>query len=197
MGLFGYDLGRRFESLPTEAEQDITLPDMAVGIYDWALIVDHQLQRVSLLSHSDVQARHRWLENQQIPVREPFSLTSSWQSNMTREQYGERFRQVQRYLHSGDCYQVNLAQRFQAHYQGDEWLAFVRLNHANRAPFSAFIRLEEGRFSAFHLSVLFCWKTSTSRRARLKARCPDLKMPMPIVCRLNHWRTPQRIRRKT
>ncbi|EPO5274718.1 aminodeoxychorismate synthase component 1 [Citrobacter braakii] len=144
LGLFGYDLGRRFESLPTEAEQDITLPDMAVGIYDWALIVDHQLQRVSLLSHSDVQARRRWLENQQIPVREPFSLTSSWQSNMTRAQYGEKFRQVQRYLHSGDCYQVNLAQRFQAHYQGDEWLAFVRLNHANRAPFSAFIRLEEG-----------------------------------------------------
>ena len=51
---------------------------------------------------------------------------------------------MQRYLHSGDCYQVNLAQRFQAHYQGDEWLAFVRLNHANRAPFSAFIRLDEG-----------------------------------------------------
>ncbi|MGE9805306.1 chorismate-binding protein, partial [Escherichia coli] len=40
--------------------------------------------------------------------------------------------------------QVNLAQRFQAHYQGDEWQAFVTLNHANRAPFSAFIRLEEG-----------------------------------------------------
>lgn len=144
LGLFGYDLGRRFESLPTQAEQDITLPDMAVGIYDWALIVDHQLQRVSLLSHADVQARCRWLENQQIPVREPFSLTSSWQSNMTRAQYGEKFRQVQHYLHSGDCYQVNLAQRFQAHYQGDEWLAFLRLNHANRAPFSAFLRLEEG-----------------------------------------------------
>lgn len=39
---------------------------------------------------------------------------------------------------------VNLAQRFQAHYEGDEWQAFVKLNHANRAPFSAFIRLEEG-----------------------------------------------------
>lgn len=26
---------------------------------------------------------------------------------MSREQYGEKFRQVQHYLHSGDCYQVN------------------------------------------------------------------------------------------
>lgn len=45
-------------------------------------------------------------------------LTSAWQSNMSRAQYGEKFRRVQRYLHSGDCYQVNLAQRFQAQYQG-------------------------------------------------------------------------------
>ena len=144
LGLFGYDLGRRFESLPNIAECDIALPDMAVGIYDWALIVDHQLQTVSLLSHSDVHARLAWLENQLPPVREPFTLTSAWHSNMSREQYGEKFRQVQHYLHSGDCYQVNLAQRFQAQYQGDEWQAFVQLNRANRAPFSAFIRLEDG-----------------------------------------------------
>ena len=144
LGLFGYDLGRRFESLPNIAEYDIALPDMAVGIYDWALIVDHQLQTVSLLSHSDVHARLAWLEDQLPPVREPFTLTSAWHSNMSREQYGEKFRQVQHYLHSGDCYQVNLAQRFQAQYQGDEWQAFVQLNRANRAPFSAFIRLEDG-----------------------------------------------------
>ncbi|EFE10590.1 aminodeoxychorismate synthase component 1 [Citrobacter youngae] len=144
LGLFGYDLGRRFESLPTIADRDIALADMVVGIYDWALIVDHQLQTVSLLSHSDVEARRKWLDAQQPPMAEPFTLTSAWQSNMSRAQYGEKFRQVQRYLHSGDCYQVNLGQRFQAHYQGDEWQAFVRLNHANRAPFSAFIRLEAG-----------------------------------------------------
>ncbi len=57
LGLFGYDLGRRFESLPEIAQQDIVLPDMAVGIYDWALIVDHQRHTVSLLSHNDVNAR--------------------------------------------------------------------------------------------------------------------------------------------
>ncbi len=31
LGLFGYDLGRRFESLPEIAQQDIVLPDMAGG----------------------------------------------------------------------------------------------------------------------------------------------------------------------
>lgn len=144
LGLFGYDLGRRFEKLPAIAEQDIRIADMAVGIYDWALIVDHQLQRVTLLSHSDVNARLAWLQAQSEPQRQPFRLTSAWQANMTRGEYGEKFRQVQAWLHSGDCYQVNLAQRFAADYCGDEWLAFSQLNRENRAPFSAFLRLEHG-----------------------------------------------------
>ncbi|SNY73749.1 aminodeoxychorismate synthase component 1 [Enterobacter sp. CC120223-11] len=143
LGLFGYDLGRRFESLPERARADVDVPDMAVGIYRWALIVDHQRQAVSLLSHDDPHARLTWLEAQQITAPGPFTLTSAWRSNMTRESYGEKFRQVQAYLQSGDCYQVNLAQRFEAHYSGDEWQAFRLLNQVNRAPFSAFIRLEE------------------------------------------------------
>ena len=144
LGLFGYDLGRRFESLPSHAKADIALPDMAVGIYDWALIVDHQRQQVSLLSYGDPHARLHWLQAQSAAPTAPFALTSAWRSNMSREQYGEKFRQVQAWLHSGDCYQVNLAQRFQASYRGDEWQAFCQLNRANRAPFSAFIRLADG-----------------------------------------------------
>lgn len=144
LGLFGYDLGRRFEQLPQRAQADIALPDMAVGIYDWALIVDHHRQCVTLLSHADINARHAWLLAQQPVVSAPFALKSAWQSNMTRKQYGEKFRAVQAYLHSGDCYQVNLAQRFQARYEGDEWQAFLALNQANRAPFSAFLRLPQG-----------------------------------------------------
>lgn len=144
LGLFGYDLGRRFETLPEHAQADISLPDMAVGLYDWALIVDHQKKTVSLLSHNDVQARLAWLEAQQPAPARTFTLTSGWRSNMTSAEYAEKFARVQSYLQSGDCYQVNLAQRFQATYQGDEWQAFIRLNASNRAPFSAFVRLEQG-----------------------------------------------------
>lgn len=144
LGLFGYDLGRYIETLPTIADADIALPDMAVGIYDWALVVDNKKQRVTLLSHTDAQARLDWLNAQPRTERAPLRLTSPWLSNMTREQYGEKFRRIQAYLRSGDCYQVNLAQRFRAGYEGDEWQAFTKLNADNQAPFSAFIRLPAG-----------------------------------------------------
>lgn len=144
LGLLGYDLGRTIENLPALAERDITLPDMAMGIYNWALIADHHLQRLTLVCHDDIEARLAWLaQYQQACAEDDFKLDSAWQANMTREEYGNKFQQVQEYLHSGDCYQINLTQRFKANYQGDEWQAFLRLNRVNRAPFSAFLRLPD------------------------------------------------------
>ena len=62
---------------------------------------------------------------------------------MTKPEYLQKFEQIQQYLQSGDCYQINLAQRFSANYQGDEWQAYLRLRVRNAAPFSAFIRLTD------------------------------------------------------
>lgn len=145
LGLFGYDLGRRVEALPTQAEADLHAPDMAVGIYDWALIADHHRQRLTLVCQGDRDARLAWLaRHATLPTpAADFRLTGEWQANLSRAGYGERFRRVQAYLRSGDCYQINLTQRFSAPYQGSEWQAFTRLNASNRAPFSAFLRLPQ------------------------------------------------------
>ncbi|WP_434339772.1 aminodeoxychorismate synthase component I [Motilimonas cestriensis] len=151
MGCFSYDLGRQFERMPNQAQHDLPLPDMAVGFYDWALIIDHQIQQVHLVANGPkatqiIEQRLAWLhqltDNKANTV--PFALESDWQSNMSQRQYQEKFEQVQSYLHSGDCYQVNLAQRFMAQYRGDEYQAYLTLVQANQAPFSCFMRLTQG-----------------------------------------------------
>lgn len=177
LGLFGYDLGRRFETLPNVAEDDIALPDMAVGLYDWALIVDHHKQVVSLLSHSDVNTRLAWLDAQEAPPQQDFTLTSGWRSNMSAETYAEKFHRVQAYLRSGDCYQVNLAQRFQARYAGDEWQAFTRLNASNRAPFSAFVRLEHGAILSLSPERFIHLENGTIQTRPIKGTLPRLADP--------------------
>ncbi|WP_413728501.1 aminodeoxychorismate synthase component 1 [Sodalis sp. RH19] len=142
LGLFGYDLGRRIETLPAHAQQDLTLPDMAVGLYDWAVIADHRLGRLTLVSYRDPAALKRDLLAPPAPEPDrPFRLNSGWQANMTRGEYGEKFRRIQEHLLAGDCYQVCLAQRFSAAFAGDEWQAFRHLLEHNAAPFSAFLRL--------------------------------------------------------
>ena len=62
---------------------------------------------------------------------------------MSEKDYHQKFIKIQQYLRSGDCYQINLAQRFNNQYQGDEWQAYCTLSQHNKAPFSAFMRLED------------------------------------------------------
>ncbi|WP_429030631.1 aminodeoxychorismate synthase component I [Aeromonas veronii] len=146
LGLFGYDLGRRFERLPMQAAADIAVPDMAVGIYDWALLrnlATGDWQLVHWGDEAGLANRLAWLEQQQAKPAPAFALQGSWQSNMSRADYGEKFARIQEYLAAGDCYQINLTQRFSAPYQGDEWQAYCLLATANKAPFSAFIRLPD------------------------------------------------------
>ncbi len=149
LGYFAYDLGRLFEKLPRQAKQDINLPEMAVGIYSQAVIFDHKSQQFSLVCSESKRSAIEGFLNNLISLNRnkklsssSFSLTSSWQSNMDKASYIEKFEQVQQYLLSGDCYQINLAQRFSAQYQGDEFPAYCALRTENKAPFSAFMRLE-------------------------------------------------------
>lgn len=148
LGYFSYDLGRTFEQLPERAEDDIALPYMQTGLYLEALIFDKQQQQWFYVSQKNVDHSQRvaFFEHTftSLPTpSEPFSLTNDWQSNMSKAQYQAKFAQIQEYLRSGDCYQINLAQRFNASYQGSEWQAYLKLRDSNRAPFSAFLRHQD------------------------------------------------------
>lgn len=146
LGLLGYDLGRQFENIPEQASRDIDLPELAVGIYDWAWIVDHKTGKAHFLvcgSEAALSHRWEWWQQQATKSDKDFKLESAWKSNLSQQEYTERFNAIQRYLRSGDCYQINLTQRFQAEYSGDEWQAYCLLSQVNQAPFSAFMRLPE------------------------------------------------------
>ncbi|MDX5406889.1 MAG: aminodeoxychorismate synthase component I [Chromatiaceae bacterium] len=181
LGYFGYDLGRYVEKLPATAKADIKLPDMAVGLYQWALILDKQKQQLWCVDYCD-NAEQRWQKlhkrlQPNIPTAPGFSLTTPWQANMDKHGYVSRFNQVQQYLLSGDCYQINLTQRFSAQYQGNEWQAYLQLRDKNAAPFSAFIRLPQGavlsispeRFLQLHSGKV---ETKPIKGTRPRGICP-------------------------
>ncbi|MPW35676.1 aminodeoxychorismate synthase component I [Vibrio sp. B1Z05] len=141
LGYFSYDLGRQVEEIASIAQHDLNAPDMAVGLYDQAWIVDHKLKRAVWVGTSQAQMNHPQCQSNPNAGIAHFQLCSPWQANMTPAEYQTRFETVQDYLLSGDCYQINLAQRFCASYVGSEWQAYKTLENENQAPFSAFIRL--------------------------------------------------------
>ncbi|MCW8906673.1 MAG: aminodeoxychorismate synthase component I [Sedimenticola sp.] len=144
IGYFSYDLGRRFERLPELAGDSDRLPEMAVGIYDLALVVDHH-NRKSWIVGSGSEARRdrliRLLDDGRPDVTAPFRVVGEVESNMTRDRYAEAFSRVQRFIRDGDCYQVNLAQRFSVRTEGDPWTAYRRLRQLSPAPFAGYLNL--------------------------------------------------------
>lgn len=143
IGYWGYDLGRRLESLPDQARNATSLPWCRLGLYDWALIHDHQRCEAWLVATEQRRAQvMQWLNAEPAP-ESPFAITAAFTAELDRAGYGERFRAVQRYIHAGDCYQINLAQRFSAPYRGDLWQAYRRLRQATPTPFAGYMAWDD------------------------------------------------------
>ncbi|MBK5940483.1 aminodeoxychorismate synthase component I [Halochromatium roseum] len=193
VGWFGYDLARRIEHLPAQAIDAEGLPEMAIGIFDWALLVDHAEHRSWLVGAGrDARTRARWphllrqfseiLSSPQTdessalaakpppatasrpastdqlgcspmthvacpPLRAKNSLHASGplRSNLSPSAYAAAFAHIKGYIRAGDCYQINLAQRFAARATGDPWSAYRRLRQLNPAPFSAYLQTPFGQ----------------------------------------------------
>lgn len=146
IGYASYDYGRFLEELPKHTENSYQTAVFTANFYSWSLVANIATQEV-WLNHSsrfkkpDLDKITAPDSNVTQEATQEFSLTSDWHSNMSQKEYKKKFDRIKEYLLSGDCYQVNLAQRFHAQYEGNEWQAWQVLLHQNQAPFSAFLRL--------------------------------------------------------
>ncbi|MCK0753949.1 aminodeoxychorismate synthase component I [Chromohalobacter japonicus] len=143
IGYWSYDFGRHLEAFSGHACEAVTLPHSRVGLYDWALIHDHHTRQAWLVATPARRAQVlAWLQATPSPAP-PFKLLAPFRGELDRAAYGERFRAVQHYIRSGDCYQINLAQRFSTHYQGDLWHAYRRLRQATPTPYGAYLAWDD------------------------------------------------------
>lgn len=158
-GFWGYELNRFVE--PRRSRQpldDLELPDCQAGFHDSLVVFDHQLDKAWVVSTglrpdgSRDERRagaaldwwRRQLEEEGDPAgpaetagaREP---GPGPRSTLTREAYVAAVERAQRYIRSGDIYQVNLAQRLAVQDTADGWDFHERLAAVSPAPFSAFL----------------------------------------------------------
>lgn len=146
VGYLGYALAQKTQLLPEQDKQN-ALPQAAFGFYRHAVIIDHHQRQSYLIApdtYSFEQAVQHWQSPQQAHhTSEAFALTSDWQSNLSKQEYQQKIQFFKDQISSTGCYQINLAQRFHAHYQGSLWQAYCRLRRANSTPFSGYIKLPE------------------------------------------------------
>jgi len=148
IGYFAYDLARRIERLPAMASDAENLAEMAVGIYRWAVIVDHQRRQSWLVSIDLPESEQQRLIAEFSTITTPaetaqFKVLQAPRANMDRAAYATAFQRIKHYLKEGDCYQINLTQRFESPCQGDPWQAYQVLRQINAAPFSAYLNFPD------------------------------------------------------
>jgi para-aminobenzoate synthetase component 1 len=174
-GMFGYDLCHHLERLPRPRVDDFSIPDLAVGFYDWVLAFDHAEQRSWIISsgfpetnpdrrrrraekrirqiserlrtgknrdslplathHSPLTRLDRFALAPQYPVPMHQGLTS----NYSPADYLQAVRRAIEYIHAGDCFQVNIAQRLLYPWERPTIQFYRRLRQCNPAPFAAYL----------------------------------------------------------
>lgn len=150
IGFFAYDLARRLGELPSSDKPDDGVPEMAFGLYDWVLAVDHELRETHLLGHGRDPATARdWdaliaLFSDPSPSGSEAWQSLAWpQSNLDWPAYRAAFERAQRYIAEGDCYQINLTQRYAAPVRGSRWGLYQALRRVNPAPYGAFLNFPD------------------------------------------------------
>jgi para-aminobenzoate synthetase component 1 len=169
-GLFGYGLSRHVERLPAPRLDEFRVPDLAIGLYDWVYSYDHHQRRGWLIATglpSQLDARHqgavsrlRWCRSvldmdprrprmpagpalsvdelcPQFPLRGIKGVTS----NFDRRAYLRTVQRVIDYIHDGDCFQVNFAQRLLHRATLPPLQLYDRLRQVNPAPFAGYFDL--------------------------------------------------------
>ncbi|ARM84112.1 aminodeoxychorismate synthase component I [Marinobacter salarius] len=115
-----------------------------VGLYLWQLTLDvsgANSPRLDFHPECDDRTRERVLNlTGEKPTRPtPFHISPGFTADQPAEHYRNGVSRVLSYIHAGDCYQVNLSNKYTGGYQGEPYTAFRALCQAVPVPHAAYI----------------------------------------------------------
>jgi len=143
-GYFGYDLGRKDNSALPKLD---SLPDMRIGYYQWAIILDHFSKKSTILFNYDcplglkkevLKCIHNRTQN---TVKKEENYNIDLFKTTQKKHYLSSVAKVKDYILAGDCYQVNYAQHFSAKLKVDSWKLYKELRKNLPAPYSCYYQL--------------------------------------------------------
>lgn len=147
IGYFGYEA---FNSLPhNNKDNNVSgvFPDIAVGFYDWAIVVDHKKKETwvtFLEKNSTVDNIVTKFSSENLKVKYNHNYNfSDFKQNISEEKYIDNVLKIKEYISSGDCYQVNYSQNFEVNYSGNAWDIYKDLRKINPAPYSSFFKVSD------------------------------------------------------
>ncbi|MET4024690.1 para-aminobenzoate synthetase component 1 [Marinobacter sp. MBR-99] len=183
VGSIAYEFGYAREPRLNRLARNLRYPLFFAGLYLWTASEDLESGACYLWVHPQLPASTEkklvdWLDHPVNDDHEPWLITNHFNPTQTPDNFRQRVNQVRHYIQSGDCYQANLSQSFEGHYQGSPWAAFSALSDANPTPYAAFLRFRGNavvsvspeRFLAIRDGVI---ETSPIKGTRARGQNPE------------------------
>ena len=156
VGYLSYDLGRRFERLPSLAAVDQDLPLIRLALHDWVIAWDRRDGRAWLggrAGDGDVGRLERRLMEVDARLRAAHApetvAEAAWEpdfrSGVNRPAYERGVERIREAIADGHIYQANLTRRLETPFDGDPWPLYRRLRTGDPARFAAFVDLGRRR----------------------------------------------------
>ena len=170
VGFLSYDVARRFETIPSRAQDDLHLPDLQFAFVDLLAALDHHTKTLHLIFAPPLdrmlgeprEKLYREGCDRLAELEARLSVTSRTRETdlptglleLSPDQpsaaYMERVLKCQDYIRAGDIYQANLSHRFTIDFGGSTGLfeerpgpsLYSRLRKVNPSPFSALLEFE-------------------------------------------------------
>jgi para-aminobenzoate synthetase component 1 len=177
-GYLGYELAEILYPRLAPRPRDLPFPDLCMGLYDRVHVFDHEKQAAYEAKHGlDTSPSLRGYAYPRNDAGSGTRNDGKFTTNLPPDRYQAAFNQAQAALRRGDCYQVNLAQRFTAEFKGSAWAYFLALLKENPAPFAAYLHLPEGEIISCSPERFLRIEEGQIQTKPIKGTCPRAEDP--------------------
>ena len=142
----GGAIGYLSYNLKNNTKNNSLIPKMIIGIYDWCVVIDHLSSKAWLIQNNfDKNPSFCWNGLQELFNKEAknrcksFIITGEVTANLNLSSYSKKFTKVSDYIKEGDCYQVNLSQKYKVSTSGDSWVFYKKFRGINKSPYMAYL----------------------------------------------------------
>ncbi len=139
VGYISYDAVRYWEKLPKTTTDDLSFPDVEMGIFDDGIVFDHKQKRAYYYYYGE----NRLSEIEQIVRKtgdkEGFSFNEP-KVNTSKEHFERAVEKAKAYVTQGDIFQVVLSKRFDFKIEGDLTQFYSSLRAINPSPYMYFYK---------------------------------------------------------
>ena len=164
LGYFAYDLNQLlYSQLQTNVDSS-SIPLCAMGIYAWALIIDHEQEKISLaydpkfISNKIIKTILYLLSSnstENVVTENPkllLALTDFFKNNqfaspVSPETYNQNFKAIKDHIKNGNCYQINYALPFELSLNNitsiNSWHVYQYFKQFNKNLFGCYFNIQD------------------------------------------------------